>query len=256
MEEEKAYDTVLRSGTSGFEMATPSSIDEKVTDILKGSIDLHVHTCLSADHTWDLVEIGRGIESIGMHGVVLKNLHGSSEDSCSLANRDLGTRMFYGSFVLGEATGGINASAVKDFADAGDANRVVEMPVNDSSHHNFLWGKRSDSGIRVMIEGRPAPGVHQVLEIVAEKNLILKTGHIAPQESIDLIRTATEIGVKRIIVTHATGAPVMASIDEQVAMASQGAVIEHCLGKFLPLSVLKHTNAPDDLRLRYTNRGP
>jgi hypothetical protein len=222
-------------------MVTSSSIDEKVSNILKGSIDLHVHTRLSADDTWDLMEIGRGIESIGMQGVVLKNLHGSSGDSCSLANRALGTKRFYGSLVLGEATGGINPNAVGNFADAGDGNRVVEMPVNDSSHHNFLWGKRSDSGIRVMSKGRPEPGVRQVLKIIADRDLILKTGHIAPQESLALIRLATEIGVKKIIVTHATGAPVMARIDEQVAMASQGAVIEHCLGKFLPLSIWKHT---------------
>ena len=221
-------------------MAMASSIDEHVRDILKGSIDFHVHTRLSADDNWDLEEIGRGIESIGMQGVVLKNLQGSSEDSCSLGNRALGMKRFFGSLVLGKATGGINASAVKDFAEVGDGNRIVEMPVNDSSYHNFLWGKRSDSGIRAMIEGRPMPGVREVLKVMAENELILKTGHISPQESIDLIRTATEIGVKRIIVTHATGAPVMASIDEQVAMASQGAVIEHCLGKFLPLSVLKH----------------
>jgi hypothetical protein len=217
-----------------------SSIDEKVRDILKGSIDLHVHTHLSIDDLWDLVEIGRGIESIGMQGAVLKNLRGSSEESCSLANRALGTKRFYGSLVLGEATGGINATAVKEFADAGSANRVVEMPVNDSSHHNFLWGKPPGSGIRVMPEGKPTRGVLEVLEIVAERELILKTGHIAPQESIDLIRIATQMGIKRIVVTHATGAPVMASIDEQLLMASHGAMIEHCLGKFLPLSVWKH----------------
>jgi hypothetical protein len=234
-------------------MVTSSNIDEKVRDVLRGSIDFHVHTSLFTGDTWDLVEIGRGIESIGMQGVVLKNLQGSSDNLCSLANRALGARRFYGSLVLGEATDGINPSAVKNFADAGDWNGVVEMPVNDSFHHNFLWGKGIDHGLRAMIGSKPTPGVHEVLEIIAQRELILKTGHIAPQESIDLIRLATSIGVKRIIVTHATGAPVMAGINEQVAMASQGAVIEHCLGKFLPLSVWKHStrlvNYGSDIRI-------
>jgi predicted TIM-barrel fold metal-dependent hydrolase len=220
--------------------------EEMVNDILKGSIDIHVHSSISPDNHWDLVQIARNLESVGMQGAVIKNLYGSSHEQCYIVNRVLGVERLYGSIVLGEATGRINVNAVKTFAEFGGLNKIVELPVNDSLHHNTFWGKPSDSGIHVVKDGKAAPGLLEVLEKIAEKDLILKTGHISPQETIDVIRIAKQIGVKQIIVTHATGPPVMATIEQQVAMVSGGAIIEHCLGKFLPISIWKHTKKQVD----------
>ena len=54
---------------------------------------------------------------------------------------------------------------------------------------------------------------------------------------------AKDVGVKKIVVPHATGTPVMASIRQQVEMASLGALIEHCVVKFLPVSILRNTKS-------------
>jgi len=48
------------------------------------------------------------------------------------------------------------------------------------------------------------------------------------------------LGIRKIVVTHATGAPVMASVDEQIEMAKMGTIIEHCIVKYLPVSILRN----------------
>ncbi len=219
----------------------PKNDAEKIMEVLQGSIDFHVHSHMSPDYYWNLMEIGTQAASIGMRAIVVKNVYGSSHEQCNIANKLLGKDMFYGSLVLGKLTGGINPAVVSQFASFGGTNRVVEMPVFDSVQHMLLHGEPADSGIWVIKNSKPTPGVLEVLEIIARDKLVLKTGHISPQESIGLIRLAKEIGVKQVVVTHAAGAPVMASVEEQVKMASMGAVIEHCLAKFLPISVWKNT---------------
>ncbi|UCG68260.1 MAG: hypothetical protein JSV09_10605 [Thermoplasmata archaeon] len=215
--------------------------EEKVKEILQGTIDFHVHSHMSPAYYWDLVEISKQAASIGMQAIIIKNFYGSSHEQCNMANKIIGNDMLYASIVIGECTGGINAAAVKQFASLGGTNRIVEMPVLDSAQHAVFSGKPAESGISVIKNGKPAPGVIETLEILAHENLVLKTGHISPQESIELIKIAKGIGVKHVVVTHVTGAPVMASIEQQLEMVSMGAVLEHCLAKFLPISVWRNT---------------
>jgi hypothetical protein len=215
--------------------------EEKIRQILQGSVDFHVHAHMSQDFEWNLVEIGTQATSIGMRAIVIKNLYGSSHEQCNMANKILGKDIFYATLVLGRVTGGINATAVKQFALSGATNLIVEMPVFDAAHHLLSSNEHADPGINVIKNGEPSPGVIDVLDVVYQNNLVLKTGHISPQESIALIKIAKDIGVKQVVVTHATGAPVIASVEQQMEMVTMGAVIEHCLVKFLPDNVWKHS---------------
>lgn len=217
------------------------NIEGKGRKILEGSVDFHIHSHMSPDYHWNLVEISKQAMSIGVQALVIKNLYGSSHEQCNMANKMLGKDILYASLVLGKSTGGLNVTAVDQFARFGKMNRIVEMPVFDSSQHVFLLGKPAELGISVIKNGKPTPGLLEVLDVVAQYELVLKTGHISPQESLALIKIAKERGVNHVVVTHATGGPVMASVEEQVEMAGMGAVIEHCLAKFLPISVWRNT---------------
>jgi hypothetical protein len=103
-----------------------------------------------------------------------------------------------------------------------------------------LRGLPDDQGVVVFRDSQPVPGLPEILKMVGERNMVLKTGHIHPRESLLLIRLARDAGVEKIVVTHASGSPVMATPKEQKEMADLGALIEHCLIKFLPVSLLRN----------------
>jgi len=218
------------------------TVEKKVDELLHGSVDFHMHSHMSPAYHWNLMEIGRRSMAVGIRAVVVKNhFYGFSHEQCHMANNILGADMFYASLVLGKTTGGICKAPVERFLHFSGTNKIVEMPVFDSARHLVFFGKPADSGFQVIDGDKPAPGLMEVLELIARHDLVLKTGHISPNESLALIRLAKQAGVEKIVVTHATGTPVMASVRQQVEMASQGALIEHCVVKFLPVSILRNT---------------
>lgn len=218
-------------------------MESKVEETLQGSVDFHMHAHMSPAYHWDLVEIGRHLMTAGLRAVVVKNLYGFSHEQCHVANKLMEMDMFYASLVLGKTTGGIRKAPVEQFVQFGGTNKIVEMPVFDSARHLSFFGKPADTGIKVFDGDKPDSELMAVLEVIARHDLVLKTGHISPLESIALIKMAKAAGVEKIVVTHATGTPVMATIPQQVEMASLGALIEHCVVKFLPVSILRNTKS-------------
>jgi len=77
-------------------------------------------------------------------------------------------------------------------------------------------------------DGRVGEAVSQCLEIVAAHGMVLATGHVGRREIFALARRATELGVDRIVVTHAEFPSVDLTADEQVELAGLGAYVEHC----------------------------
>ena len=213
---------------------------ESIRENLQGAVDFHLHSHEGEGYRSNLVEMAEDVSSAGMSALVIKNLFGTSQEACHIANKHLGRRVLYPSLTLGRTTGGLNPSAVYHFSKADPANRVVEMPVFDSLHEVRLRGLSDDQGVAVFRDSQPVPGLPEILKMVGERNMVLKTGHIAPRESLLLIRLARDAGVEKIVVTHATGSPVMATPEEQKEMADLGALIEHCLIKFLPVSLLRN----------------
>lgn len=205
---------------------------------LQGAVDFHLHCHAAKGYRWNLVEMAKQAIDAGMSAWVIKNLYGTSQETCHVANKYLGITFLYPTLTLGRTTGGINPAAVDHFSKADPANRILEMPVFDSMHEIRLRGLPKERGVAVFDDHLPAPGLPEILKMVVERDMVLKTGHVAPSESLELIRLARDAGVNRIVVTHATGSPVMATPKEQKEMADLGALIEHCLNKFMPISRL------------------
>jgi hypothetical protein len=71
------------------------------------------------------------------------------------------------------------------------------------------------------------PEVHTILELAAEADIGVETGHLAPKESMALIKAAKEAGVKKIWVTHVNWYSLYQySPEDIVELADQGALIE------------------------------
>ena len=70
------------------------------------------------------------------------------------------------------------------------------------------------------------PEVKEVLAIIARSNLTLATGHSSPAEDLMLIREAKNLGVRRIVVTHAMLPPVRMNVTQMKEAAGMGAYLE------------------------------
>jgi hypothetical protein len=66
------------------------------------------------------------------------------------------------------------------------------------------------------------------LERIAKHNMILATGHLGRREIFALVRTAKDMGLKKVLVTHAEFPSQSLTGDEQKELADLGALIEHC----------------------------
>ena len=58
--------------------------------------------------------------------------------------------------------------------------------------------------------------------------MALATGHVAPQESLAVIKRAKELGVKNIVVTHAMAEVPGMTLDHVKQAVAMGAFIEYC----------------------------
>jgi len=66
------------------------------------------------------------------------------------------------------------------------------------------------------------------LELIKKYDMILATGHLGKKEIAALVRTAKEIGLKKVLVTHAEFPSQSLTTQEQFELAEMGALIEHC----------------------------
>jgi hypothetical protein len=66
------------------------------------------------------------------------------------------------------------------------------------------------------------------LERIKKHNMILATGHLGRKEIFALVRTAKEMSLKKVLVTHAEFPSQNLTGDEQKDLADMGAIIEHC----------------------------
>jgi hypothetical protein len=76
--------------------------------------------------------------------------------------------------------------------------------------------------------GKVVEPARRCLERIAKHNMILATGHLGRREIFGLVRAAREIGVKKVLVTHAEFPSQSLTGDEQKELADLGAIIEHC----------------------------
>jgi hypothetical protein len=219
--------------------ATTPSVDQHLTDpALVGAIDLHAHCDPdSYPRQWDGFEVAKLAKERGMRGVVLKN-HWTETAGLAYLVRKHGTRgvEVFGALSLDTPVGGVNPQAVRYMVDVvGHYGRIVWMPTHDSEHE-VKYNKENRPFVSVSRDGQLLPEVLEVLTVVAEHDLTLATGHVTPEEALQIIREARKRGVRRIIVTHPMLGPQYTdmSLDQMKQAAGQGAYIEIVAGNLRP----------------------
>jgi hypothetical protein len=210
---------------------TVPSPDQHLTDpAIVGAIDLHAHHDPdSYPRSADAFEIAKLAKARGLRGIVLKN-HWTETAGLAYLVRKYATPGYevFGAVTLDTAVGGVNPQAVRYMIDvAGSYGRIVWMPTHDSEHE-VRYNKETRPFVRVSQGGRLLPEVHEVIGLVAQHDLTLATGHVTPEETLQILKAAKAAGVKRLIVTHPLLDPQFTwmSLEQLKEAADLGAFIE------------------------------
>jgi hypothetical protein len=205
--------------------------DQRLSDpAIVGAIDLHAHHDPdSYPRQADAFEIARLAKERGLRGLVLKN-HWTETAGLAYLVRKYATPGFevFGSVTLDTPTGGVNPQAVRYMADVvGRYGRIVWMPTHDSEHE-VRYNKEQRPFVRVSQAGKLLPEVLEVIGLIAQHDLTLATGHVTPEETLQILRAAQAAGVKRMIVTHPLldAQFTLMSIEQLREAANLGAFIE------------------------------
>ena len=223
---------------------------EHARSLVRGAYDLHVHV--------DPDVVGRIVDDVtlaarfiaqGLAGFGLKSHYTSTAERARVVNRAVPGAHAVGALTLNAAVGGLNPLAVEIAAREGA--RIVWLPtvdaVNEASArdrtyppgaHVPLWvalqrqlreeGMEAPPVAVVDADGAPLPALTDVLRVVARHQLVLATGHLARDEIFTVVDAAFGAGIRDVVVTHPEFPSQDLSIDDQVALAERGAILERC----------------------------
>ena len=195
---------------------------------LEDMIDLHVHSAPDSDaRSVSAIETARVARRYGMRALLFKNHYTHTASLAYLVSQVVRDIEVYGGITLNRAVGGINPLAVEYMAaTTGGLGRVVWMPTRDSEY-GHLTISENPAHVPISRDGELLPEVREVLDLIAQHDLALATGHSSPEESMLLIRAARARGIERIIVTHPFSPSVAMTAETQREAGRLGALLEY-----------------------------
>ena len=229
-------------------VAAAVSVTDAAWEAIRGGYDLHVHV------SPDL--IGRRIDDIGLaqeflacglRGFALKSHYIPTAERAKVVAKAVPGVEVFGTISLNHAIGGINPVAVEIAGRSGC--KIVWMPTVDAANETAgrpgsgnaklpFWAQIQRDLAAMGIspppmspldaEGRLTEPTRLCLEIIARHDMVLATSHLGRTEIFPLVKAAAEMGVRKIVVTHAEFPSQSLTPDEQVELSRLGAVIEHC----------------------------
>jgi len=214
---------------------------DKRMEVLEGAIDLHFHATPDLhDRLLDEVEIAKEARDVGMKAVLSKAHYGINAPRMHYVSKAVPGIHAFGGVVLNPSVGGLNPSAVEVAIQFGGKEVWMPSIFSDAhiKHFRGTYGtmpgrvKWPEKGISILdSEGKLLPAVKEILDMIAEADIILGTSHCSAEESRTLIDEAFRRGVKKILITHPHNEVPNLPLEVQLEFAEKGAYLEHC---FLP----------------------
>ncbi len=214
--------------------------------ILEGAYDLHVHTAPDVvNRKLDDIELAQFCVEAGMKGAAIKAHYFNTEGRAYHLRKKFPGFNAVGCLVLNNSVGGLNPYAVKQGGMLG--TKLVFMPTMDAqnmwdylarSNDAIPFGASSKSAgevkaIRVYDGEKLAEPVEEILDLILKYDMVLCTGHIAPAESIALLKRAQEKGLKKMIATHVEWPATRATLEQQKEYVKYGAYLEHNIANLM-----------------------
>jgi len=217
-------------------------------EALEGAYDLQVHVAPDViERRIDDLDLAKEFLAHGMRGFVLKSHYFPTAERAKVVSKAVPGIQAYSAIALNHSIGGLNPVAVELAGRSG--NKIVWMPTVDAANETAgrpdgtktnvpFWAKiqleLAATGINpppmtVIDEAGNVTGAARTcLELIKKYDMILATGHLGKKEILGLVKTAQEIGLRKVVVTHAEFPSQNLSAQEQVELAELGAIIEHC----------------------------
>jgi hypothetical protein len=215
---------------------------------LEGAYDLQVHVGPDViARRIDDIDCAKEFLARGMKGFVIKSHYVQTGERAQVASKAVPGSRLLGALTLNHSVGGLNPVAVELAGRTGC--KVVWMPTVDAQNETAgrldggsanlpFWAKiqreLAAEGISppplsaVDESGRLVEPARRCLERIAKHDMILATGHLGRVEIFALVRAAKDMGLKKVVVTHAEFPSQSLTGDEQRELADLGAIIEHC----------------------------
>jgi hypothetical protein len=223
-------------------------------ELVRGAFDTHIH--IDPDvipRRVDDVTLTARFAERGLAGFLLKSHYVSTAERARVASglAPDGVRVL-GAIALNASVGGLNPLAVEIAGREGA--RTVWLPTVDAANETAgrvdprpgqklpAWAQlQQDLRSRGMAvppvevvdaDGKVLHALHQCLEVIAGHGMLLATGHLGRNEIFAVVDAAAEHGVRDVVITHPDFPSQALGIDDQLALARKGALLERCFVTF------------------------
>lgn len=236
------------------------TLEDRISRLLVGAVDMHCHSGPSVmPRSLHHIEALTEAAEAGFRGMLIKDHYYSATPITELLTRThghLNVALFSG-VPLNNTTGGFNRFAVDHGIALGA--RLVWMPTFASKNHIEADSRRKkdfphtikpllkpDPLTPIDANGNVKDEVKEILDIIAQHDVILSGGHLHISEIFPVFEEAKRRGVKRLLVNHPTYI-IGASIEDIKALVAMGAYIEHSLCMFIELMGRDSMFPPEEL---------
>ena len=229
-------------------IAAAIQVSDLAWKALEGAYDLQVHVGPDViARRIDDIDCAREFLAHGMKGFVLKSHYIQTGERAQVVSKAVAGSRVFGALTLNHSVGGLNPVAVELAGRTGC--KIVWMPTVDAQNETAgrldggsaklpFWAKIqrelaaegiSPPPLSVVDEsGRLVEAARRCLERIRKHDMILATGHLGRAEIFALVRAAKEMGLAKVVVTHAEFPSQNLTGDEQRELSNLGAIIEHC----------------------------
>jgi len=226
----------------------PIGVTDAAWQAIEGGYDLQVHVAPDViARRIDDLDLAKEFLAHKLKGFVLKSHYAPTYERAKVVTKAVPGIKAMGAITLNHSVGGLNPVALEIAGRSG--NKIVWMPTVDAENEKAgrsdgptdklpFWAKiqreLSATGIAppplsvLDATGKITAATRGCLEIIAKYDMILATGHLSKKEIRELVKTAKEMKLKRVMVTHAEFPSQNMTADEQLEVANMGALIEHC----------------------------
>lgn len=203
--------------------------------ILDGVIDTHVHTAPDVvPRSLDDHALARRAVEQGYAGVVLKHHLEPTTGRAALASHH-GVPVHGGVCLNLHATGGINPAAVEANLRSGAAfiwmpTFTADNPAARSAASERLGSERGRVAATTA-DGELTVETVEVLQLVAEADVVLATGHLRADEIAAVVTGAVTHSVGRVLIQHPESASARLEVQDQRELLERhsGLLFERCL---------------------------
>jgi hypothetical protein len=218
--------------------------------LLQGAIDIHIHHAPDLySRIQDPIELATEARAAGMRAICIKRHNFPTSGLAELTRKIVPGIDVFGSMACNRQVGGLNPIAVEAAIKYGA--RQIWLPTIDSTNHEIVTGSVGQHGKGLTVKGgisdyaakqpriylldkedRPLPELTEIIEQIADADIILNLGHTSFKEMLVVAEQARKQGAKRIVCDHPFFLKL--PLEQQIAIADRGVLMNFTAGEILP----------------------